>query len=264
MRRHSVSRPRRRDTNSRHHGCHTWCEHFRYDHIVIANAVDAVALESTTAKAISFTSVNNLTVTAVTADGALFPATTGIKTVGGKILVDDSSKTLTVNQKITSGNQDITLKASDFVVAANVDAGTACDIVLPGTGNAITLGTGGILDNTDLGNFKGGVLQIGDFTNTDISIVGAATSAPALSISCRGNISSTAAVGTYRDQSCLATNTAGKTIDLSLGTHDIGTSRSPAPATSHLRHQCCHGRTVNVCPSSVPPALAVLFHRRAL
>ncbi len=219
-----------------------------------ANAVDNVALESTGGKAIAFTSANDLTIVTVTADGALFPATTGVKTVGATVTINNAGKTLTGNQAVTSGSKDITLTAKDFVITTAVNAGTACVIVLPGAGNTITLGTGGTLDDVELALITGAVLQIGDFTNSDISVVGTATPGPAtLDLRAAGNISSTAAGKLTVTNLALQTNAAANTIDFSLGTHNASVlAIAAAGDATYADSNALIVGAVAVCPSSVP------------
>ncbi|MBX7103649.1 MAG: hypothetical protein K1X57_06185 [Gemmataceae bacterium] len=216
----------------------------------LANSVDNVALATSAAKNISFRSTVDLKVASQAAFG-LFTGATGVSSTGGTIGINDAGKTLTISQSINSGGKNITLSAKAFDVTATVDAGVGCVFILPGAGNNITLGDGGDLTDAELGKITAAILQVGDFTNADITVVGKATlgaSVPTLDLRAGGDVKTTAGADLSVTNLALQTNTAGKVIDFTLGKSNATTlAIDAADAASYTDANGLSIGSVTVC-----------------
>jgi hypothetical protein len=191
----------------------------------LANAVTSVAAVTSAAKAVTLVSTIDTTVGALAATG-VFLGATGVSAANGPIAITTAGNKLTVGQAVTSGGANVTLTAKSFAITATVSALAGCVTILPGAGNSITIGDGGELTNAELALITAGVLQIGDFTNSDVSVVGLATlgaNVPTLDLRAGGDLKTTAGADLTVTKLSLQTNAAAKVIDFTLGKSDATT-----------------------------------------
>ena len=88
---------------------------------------------------------------------------------------NDGTGTLTNGSTLSTGNNTLSITASDLALSGTMNSGTAgTTILVSQSGDTIGLGTTGSmsLSNTELGNISAGSLTIGDGTNGNITVDG--------------------------------------------------------------------------------------------